>query len=229
MSDDVESLFREVAVLQSLTEEDRDRLLRCSYIQAFPPETTLFTEGHEVSFVLVLLAGEVELGACLSERCYTMMVKGPGAVFPLESCVDSGTSSYTARTLQRCRILMIPVAFLRDLIQRNPDVTRAFLAHAAKVNRHLTMELHDQQLRSPLERLANWIWRQSADGEDVQTLRLMVPKRMLASSLGMSLTTLGREIDALKRYGVEFQDRTIRVRSVKDLAQLANPTPHLLF
>ncbi len=229
MSDDLDVLFREVPVLQSVTDEDRNRLLRCSYVQAFPPETTLFTEGNEVSFVLVLLAGEVELGAQLSERSYTMMVKGPGAVFPLESCVDAGISSYSARTLQRCRILMIPVAFLRDLIQRNPEVTRAFLAHAAKVNRHLTMELHDQQLRAPLERLANWIWRQAAGGEESQTLKLMVPKRMLASTLGMSLTTLGREIDALKRHGVEFQDRTIRVRSVTDLGQLANPTPHLLF
>jgi CRP/FNR family transcriptional regulator, transcriptional activator FtrB len=229
MSDDVEALFRDVPVLQSLSDEERLRLMRCSYVQVFPPETTLFTEGQEVSFILVLLAGELELGARLSERSYTMMIKGPGCVCPMEACVDPGTSSYTARTLQRCRILMIPVAFLRDLIQRNPDVTRAFLSHAAKVNRHLTMELHDQQLRSPLERLANWIWRQAAQGEDEQTLKLMVPKRMLASTLGMSLTTLGREIDALRKHGVEFEDRTIRIRSVRGLGQVANPTPHLLF
>jgi CRP/FNR family transcriptional activator FtrB len=229
MFDDPRTTFASVPILSHLTMAERAQLSGCSYVQTFPPETTLFSRGQEVSFLVLVLDGELEIGDDVDGKLHALMLKTRGCVCPLECTLEGVRASYSARTMTKSRIIMIPVAFVRQLLASNAAFARDLLRHATNVSTRLMQALHDQQLRSPLERLANWIWRQVGDQASEGKVALHFSKRLLASILGMSLTTLGREIDALKAHGVTFKDRMIHVRNVETLGKLANPTPHLTF
>ncbi len=84
-------------------------------------------------------------------------------------------------------------------------------------------ELKAQKLRSSVQRLANWIVKESLlnDGADV----VMIPyeKRTLAAYLGMTPENLSRNFATLGSHGVTVQASAIKITNKNKLLQFAAP------
>ena len=216
--------LQSVDLFRDLPEAVTETFGRGSFIQCFQPDVTLFWQGKGVAFLHVILEGHVELSAYSDPTNYTPLIAGAGEVLPVCGQGADVPSMVTARTISRCRIAMAPWPLVTRLLDSEPQFARALLAASTHVGDLLLAQLHDRALKRPHERLATWIHAHVAGGPDEQSFDLPYHKRLLAASLGMSLATLSRDLEALAPCGVTIENRHVHVRSVKALEAVALAT-----
>jgi CRP/FNR family transcriptional regulator, transcriptional activator FtrB len=224
---ELERDIRGFPLFAGIGEEVCARISRVSFTQVFPADITLFWQGNEVDFVHGLVNGHVELSAYHNSRQYTVMMAGAGFLTPLAAVAGSDIAHFTARTVTRSRVVMIPVPVLRSLAEQDPKFLRDVFREAVSVSQALLRESHSRNLQRSSERLASWIYRHLKDGSDDQEIELAYNKRLLASVLGVSPATLARDIEYLAGHGVTFRGRKVRIRSVAELVSVANLIPEL--
>ena len=214
--------FRTISLFKDLDGATLSDVAKASFVQTFPADVTLFGRGSAVTFVHAIFSGAVELSASHAGRHYTMLLRSAGSLLPLNPLAGNDIATCEAHTATRARIALIPVTLVRSLAAREPAVTKAVVQELSALNDALVRELHSRNLQKSHERLASWIHGQLVDGPDEQEVDLVIHKKLLAASIGMSQATLSREIEFLQAYGVAFKGRKIHVRSRSELEKVAN-------
>lgn len=212
-------LFRDVA------DENFESLMRGAYVQTFPPNVDLITEGDPCDFLHVLFEGSVELFATWNNRETTMATVRPISSFILAATVRDAPYLMSARTLEKSRIVLLPSTDVRRTFDIDTAFARAMVGELAACYRSVIRNTKDLKLRSSIERLANYILRHHASNGGAATFELKTEKRRLASFLGMTPENLSRAIKALRAYGVEIDGTQVTIASPDDLRRLAKPTP----
>lgn len=222
-SDDLASI-RRLPLFATMREENFAALTPASYLQAFPPQIQLITEGDHPDFLHVVVEGCVELFARHNGRETTLALLRPVSTFILAAVIEQAVHLMSARTTEKSRVLMIPAPAIRDLIGRDPAFSAAILRELAGGFRSLVRELKNQKLRSAVERLANHLLRLDAEQGGRNALELPYDKRTLASLLGVTPENLSRGFATLRPYGVEVNGSCIRLTKPEDLRRLAKPS-----
>lgn len=200
-------------------------LMRVAYLQTFPPQVQLITEGETADFLHVVVAGTVELFAQSNGRETTMAVVRPVSTFILAAVLKDAAYLMSARTLEKSRILLIPAEDIRAVMERDADFDRAIILELASCYRAVVKAQKDLKLRTGAERLANYLLRlQAMQGGD-GTLTLETDKRTLAGRLGMTPENLSRAFGTLRPYGVIVKGTEIELSDPNDLEKLAKPNP----
>ncbi len=216
---------RELDLFSGMSEEHFDQMLEGAYLQRFPPQVQLITEGDQADFLHIVVEGNVELFGSSNGRETTMAILRPVSTFILAAVLKDAVYLMSARTLDRARILMIPAESVRASMERDPAFANAMVLELAGGFRSLVKTLKEQKLRTGVERLANYLIRAcDQTGEDCE-FDLTEDKRTLAALLGMTPENLSRAFATLKDYGVEVTGSHIRLGDVKSLTTLAKPTP----
>ena len=200
-------------------------LMRVAYLQTFPPQVQLITEGETADFLHVVVAGTVELFAQSNGRETTMAVVRPVSTFILAAVLKDAPYLMSARTLEKSRVLLIPAEDIRSVMERDADFDRAIILELASCYRAVVKAQKDLKLRSGAERLANYLIRQHAMQGGSGRLTLETDKRTLAGRLGMTPENLSRAFGTLKPYGVEVNGAEIELTKLADLEVLAKPNP----
>ncbi len=223
-SDDLASI-RRLPLFATMREENFAALTPASYLQAFPPQMQLITEGDHADFLHVVVEGCVELFARHNGRETTLALLRPVSTFILAAVVEEAVHLMSARTTEKSRVLMIPAQDIRDLVARDAAFSAAILRELAGGFRALVRELKNQKLRTAVERLANHLLRLDAEQGGHSVVELPYDKRTLASLLGMTPENLSRGFATLRPYGVEVNGGSIRLTKPDDLRRLAKPSP----
>ncbi len=200
-----------------------DRLTRGAYVQTFPPQIELIHEGDRSDFLHILSEGSVELFARWNGRESTMEILRPVSTFILAATVRDAPYLMSARTLKKTRIVLLPSSDVRAIFDEDQAFARAIVTELAQCYRAVVKSSKDLRLRSSIERLANYLLRQRADGAEMFTLAM--EKRRLASYLGMSAENLSRAFKTLRPYGVAVDGTTVTISDPADLITLAKPSP----
>ncbi len=209
----------------AMPETQFDLMMQASFLQRFPPHVVLIDEGDIPDFLHVVLEGAVDLFTQHDEMESTVMVVRPVRAFILAAVMSDQPYLKSARTLENSRILMIPVKSVQAAFEASPEFARAVVRELAGAYRTMTRELKNQKLRTSLERLANWIIRTHARMGGTDSFNLPYDKRTLASRLGMTPENLSRTFSQLAQHGVAIRGRTIEVRDLNTLINLAHPNP----
>ena len=200
-------------------------LMRVAYLQTFPPQVQLITEGETADFLHIVVEGTVEMFARSNGRETTMDVVRPVSTFILAAVLKDAAYLMSSRTLEKSRILLIPAEDIRAVMERDADFDRAIILELASCYRAVVKAQKDLKLRSGAERLANYLLRlnkmQGGDGR----LTLETDKRTLAGRLGMTPENLSRAFGTLRPYGVAVNGADIELTNLKDLEVLAKPNP----
>ena len=223
-----ENDYKTVRALRLFCEMSDDsfaRLLTGSFLQRFPARMQLVTEGDPADFLYIAVEGRVELFASANNRDSTITIVEPVATFILAAAVKDAVYLMSARTLEPCRILMIPSANVRDAFDKDPSFARAMAIELATRYREIVKALKNQKLRTGVERLANYLLRQHAMERATGGLELRMEKTTLASFLGMTPENLSRAFANLRAYGVEVDGSRVKLTKLKDLTTLAKPAP----
>lgn len=196
-----------------------------AHLQRFPTGTMLLLEGDPVDFLYVLLDGQVELHGTWNDRETVLAILRPVSTFILAAVVLDATALMSARTLERCEILMIPGDAIRTAMRLDSRFAMAVSRDLAGGYRGLVRNVKNTKLRNSTERLANYLLALRAADNSGSVVRLHHEKRVLASLLGMTPESLSRSFSALQKCGVTVQGAVVTLANLPALEQLAKPDP----
>lgn len=217
--------IRSLSLFENMDESSFDALMQTAYLQVFPAQLELITEGDPADFLYVVTEGCVELFARSNGRESTMGMVRPVGTFILAAVLKDAVYLMSARTAQRSKVLLIPSENVREAFQNDENFARSIVIELANCYRSVVKEHKDLKLRSAVERLANRLLRLHIQQGSTGGLALPYDKRTLASLLGMTPENLSRAFNTLRPYGVKVDGMNIGLDDLKALETLAKPNP----
>ncbi|MEQ8651091.1 MAG: helix-turn-helix domain-containing protein [Kiloniellales bacterium] len=216
---------RELDLFAEMEEKNFQALMRGSYVQNFPPQIELITEGEPSDFLHVILTGSVELFSTWNRRETSMATVRPISTFILAATIKDARYLMSARTLEKSRIILLPSQDVRDIFAIDQHFARAIVTELAQCYRTVVKSTKDLKLRTSLERLANHLLRQQSRAGGASTFDLASEKRRLASFLGMTPENLSRAFKGLQPYGVTVDGSRVTITDQADIERFAKPSP----
>lgn len=216
---------RELNLFSDMAEDSFEELMQAAYLQRFPPQVQLTTEGEPADFLHVVVEGSVELFAADNNRETTMAIINPVATFILAAVLRDVVYLMSARTMSPSRILMIPSENIRAVFERDAAFARSIVQELSARYRDMVKSLKNQKLRTSVERLANYLLREHRQQGSNGSLSLPLDKRTLAALLGMTPENLSRAFGTLAPYGVVVNGGDIALTKLHDLEVIAKPNP----
>jgi CRP/FNR family transcriptional activator FtrB len=217
---------RSLPLFAGLTDERLRDLTSAAHLQRFPAGTLLLLEGDAVDFLYVLIEGQVELHGTWNDKETVLSILRPVSTFILAAVVLDADALMSARTLERCEILMMPGDAIRKAMVEDMQFATAVSRDLAGGFRTMVRAVKNQKLRSAVERLANYLVAlYAAREEPCSKLKLPHEKRVLASLLGMTPENLSRAFATLQNYGVVVHGALVTLSNLAALRALAKPDP----
>lgn len=223
-----DSEFRDIRKLDlfaRMADEHFAALMRGAYVQNFPAQIELITEGEPSDFLHILISGSVDLFSAWNGRDTSMATVRPISTFILAATIKDAPYLMSARTLEKSRIALIPSQDVRAIFDADSSFARAIVTELAQCYRSVIKAQKDLKLRSSLERLANFLLRQQRHTGGATVFELGFEKRRLASVLGMTPENLSRAFKGLQPYGVTVNGTRISIDHQADLERFAKPNP----
>ena len=215
--------IRQLALFSEMADEHFSALMRGAYVQNFPPQIELITEGEPSDFLHVILSGAVDLFSVWNGRETSMATARPVSTFILAASIRDAPYLMSARTLEKSRIALIPSQDVRAIFDADNAFARSIVTELARCYRSVVKTQKDLKLRTSLERLANYLLRQQSRGSSGSEFDLEFEKRRLASYLGMTPENLSRAFKGLQAYGVAVHGNRITISDQQDLERFAKP------
>ncbi|WP_420859787.1 helix-turn-helix domain-containing protein [Marivivens marinus] len=216
---------RRLHLFEKMSRDKFDDLMRGSYVQNFPPQIDMIHEGETSDFLHVVLSGAVELFSSWNNRETTMAIIRPISTFILAATIKNAPYLMSARTIEKSRIALIPSQDVRAAFDADNDFARAIVTELAQCYRGVVKSHKNVKLRTSLERLANYLLRQSNSNGSALQFDLPFEKRTLSSLLGMTPENLSRAFKSLSLYGVSVDGRRIIIGDIEVLRAFAKPNP----
>ena len=219
--------IRELPLFGEMTDEAFDTLTRGAFVQNFPPNMVMITEGEAADFLHIVQSGCVELFSTWSNRETSVTTLYENSTFILAATMKDRLNLMSARTLQKSRIIMIPSENVRSVFANDPKFALAIVDELSRCYRATIRNMKNLKLRTSIERLANYILKQHHRQGDALAYQLPIEKRRLASYLGMTPENLSRAFNNLKPHGVAVDGQTITITDMATLVAFAKPD-HLI-
>lgn len=217
--------IRDNLLFASMEDANFHALMQAAYFQQFPPGVQMVTQGDPADFLHVVFEGTVELFASTGRKETLIDLVSPYQTFILAAVVRDDVHLMSARTVETCKILMIPAANIREVFETDAAFARAIVRELGGRYRGMVKALKNQKLRTSVERLANYLLREELEQGGTGVLVLPLEKRALASLLGMTPENLSRAFASLSPYGVRVNGATVSLAKPGDLATLAKQNP----
>lgn len=218
------SEIRKLDLFQGVEDDAFRALMRGAYVQTFPPQIELISEGDRSDFLYIMVDGSVELFAEWNGRETVMSTVHPVSTFILAATIRDAPYLMSARTLMKSRVVLLPSLDVRTVFSEDAAFARAVVRELAQCYRAVIKNTKNLKLRSSLERLANYLLRQQIRADGAEEFDLLIEKRRLASYLGMTPENLSRAIKALQPYGVVIDGVRVSITDRNDLEGLAKPS-----
>jgi CRP/FNR family transcriptional activator FtrB len=216
---------RKLDLFSGMAVEHFQSLMRGAYVQNFPPQIELITEGEPSDFLHVVLSGSVDLFSNWNGRDTSLATVRPISTFILAATIKTAPYLMSARTLEKSRVVLIPSQDVRAIFDVDGNFARAIVTELAQCYRAVIKTQKDLKLRTSLERLANYLLRQQKRSGGGPAFDLDFEKRRLASVLGMTPENLSRAFKGLQPYGVSVDGTRITIGDQADLERFARPNP----
>jgi CRP/FNR family transcriptional activator FtrB len=213
--------IRSLGLFRNMMTPNFDAMLHAAYAQEFPAQLQLVRQGTRADFLHVLVEGSIELFAEWQGRDSTMAILRPVSSFILAAAIRDARYLMSARTLETCRVVLIPAADLRAALRRDADFAVDVVEELARCYRSMVRHTKNLKLRSARERLAAYLLKLSARNGDAAGFTLPHEKRLIASYLGITPESLSRALKALAAEGVHVQGARVTLTGRDRLAAIA--------
>lgn len=213
-------------LFDGIDEDVAARLLEGASVQRLGARRLLFSEGEMPRHLHALLIGTVELFTASPSKDSGIMLMSPGDIFMPAATLFEEPYLNSARTLSRSHILLLEAAVVRREFGRSHDLavrmSRVLAGHFRMSVRHLI----DLKTRSAAQRLGAFLLRLVDEGDHAESAELPIPKRSLASRVGMSAETLSRTLQTLADHGVVVRGTHIVIRDRRAIERFCGPSPY---
>lgn len=215
--------IRNLPLFADMAEGSFEELIHGAFVQNFPPNMVMISEGESADFLHIVQSGCVELFSTWSNRETSVTTLYDNSTFILAATMKDRLNLMSARTLEKSRIIMIPSENVRSVFKKDPDFAFAIVDELSRCYRATIRNMKNLKLRTSIERLANYLLKQHHRQDDLLSYKLPIEKRRLASYLGMTPENLSRAFNNLKPYGVVVDNQNIHITDLETLIKFAKP------
>lgn len=217
--------IRGLRLFQNMATHSFETMMRAAYVQEFPAHLQLIRQGTSASFLHVLINGSVELFAEKDGRETTMAILPPPASFILAACISDAVHLMSARTLEPCKMVLIPAVDIRTSFKQDSAFAVDAIQELALSYRFTIRQVKNLKLRSSRERLAAYLLKMSNQQNGSLGFSLQHEKRLIASYLGMTPESLSRCFKSLIPEGVHIAGPRVTLTDPKRLRMIAGLDP----
>ena len=107
--------IRALSLFSGMEDVHFQSLMRGAYVQNFPPQIELITEGEPSDFLHVVLSGSVDLFSQWNGRDTSLATVRPVSTFILAATIKNAPYLMSARTLEKSRIVLVPSQDVRAI------------------------------------------------------------------------------------------------------------------
>ena len=209
-----------------LDAETVDRLLAGATTERVPPGTVLFTESDPATQVHVLIGGIVEISKVDGRRDCGVLMFTRGDIFMPAAVLFEEPYLISGRALTPVRMMLLEGKALREEAMRNPQVAMRICQIVSGQWRMAVRHVLDLKCRSAPERLAAFLLRLVDESPFSDNAELPIPKRHLASRVGMTAETLSRTLQLLAENGLHVRGSRILVKDRARIEKFCGPDPY---
>jgi CRP/FNR family transcriptional regulator len=227
--DRIDALMEGHTFFGGVTPEERSALVELGRVRDVETDSLLFQHGDRYQGFYLLLEGTVQIYRMSPEgRMLVLHVIRPGESFaevPLFEEHDDPTYPASAETLEDTVVLFFPAEPFLAFIDEHPRTALRMLGQMAGRLREAVRQLDAVSLRDVQERLARHLMEQvplTPDEPDTPpTVKLDIPKSVLAAELGTVPETLSRALRRLEEQDLIQSDPSeIALTDVRGLRRL---------
>ena len=219
---EIGSAVRQHYLFAGLPEHEFEALIAEVSVKHIDRGTVLFHRGDPSTCFYFLDKGLVELNLVSpTGEKKILEVVGPGRTFgEAVAFMREHRFPVTAEALESSRPCRIPTETYMNLIRSNPDACMCLLAD---ISRHLharVREIEHLTIQNARSRLISYLLDHIVEqcNDDEATVRLALPRHVIASRLSITPETLSRLIRNLTDDGlISVEDRIVFIHRLADL------------
>lgn len=145
-------------VFSCLTQEERTKLLSLAHEETFAAGQTLFQEGDEGSYALLILSGSLRITLGASDGKELMLIlAGPGEIIGEMALIDGLPRSASVRAEEDTLCLRIGREGFVNILEKNPNAMLALLRVLSLRLRRTTDQMEMIALQALPARLARYV------------------------------------------------------------------------
>ena len=209
-------------LLNGLSEDMRENLLKDSVRRSYREGETIFVQGDVARSVLIVLSGYVKLSRMTpsgNEAVVTIM--GRNRSFAEAMVLRGEPYPVSAEAISDCTLLQIDGVRLRQFLLENQEFAIRMLASTFVHLQGLIDQIERLKAHTGLQRVAQFL----ADLTDLEngTCEVSLPynKRLIAGHLGMQPESLSRAFARLREHGVRVDANKAEIDDISALRLLA--------
>ena len=217
---------RSLPLLRSLGDERLEHVLSFSSVERYPSGTVLFREGSLPDHLHVLLSGTVELYTSHASRDCGILLMSAGDLFMPAAALFNEPYLNSARALTTSRILLLNAKVAREEFSRSAELAMQISRVLAGQFRMAVRHVIDLKCRNAPQRLAAFLLRLVDESNVPGSAELPIPKRSLASRVGMTAETLSRTLQTLADNGLVVRGNRVLLRDRSRIEAFCGPPPY---
>jgi CRP/FNR family cyclic AMP-dependent transcriptional regulator len=175
-------------------------------VKDYPIDCDIIRVGEHSDSLFVILSGQVKVFVTdESGKEFMFNTIGPGDYFG-EVALDGGPRTASIRTLEACRLFVMPKAEVDSLIGQHPDFARNLIGRLIAKIRNLTGSVHTLALMSATNRLIRFINEHTVLRGDGVRATAPLTQQDIATRIGASREMVSRTLNDLSNCGYIVMD-----------------------
>ena len=228
--EDIRELLAHCVLFRGLDPEKRDVLVARARIRHFAAGQNIFMMGSPGDSMLAVLTGTVRISVPSAEgRELLLAIVHPGEFFGEIAVLDGKERTADAQAVTNCELAVLNRASVLEFLHREPGALLSLVEVLCERLRQTDQHIAEVALLQLPARLAKVLLRLASSGEAPTAGRAPAnidhPQRELGNMIGASRENVNKCLGAWQRAGIlEIQDRSIRIKNVAALKDIAERT-----
>ena len=181
-------------------------------VKDYPIDCDIIRVGEYSDSLFVVLSGQVKVFITdEGGKEFMFNTIGPGDYFG-EVALDGGPRTASIRTLDVCRLFVMPKTEVDNLIGQHPEFARNLIGRLIAKIRNLTDSVHHLALMSATHRLIRYINEHAVRRSDGTRATAPLTQQEIATRIGASREMVSRTLNDLSNCGyIEIKSKSIVV------------------
>lgn len=217
-ADDLRAFLRRTPLFSELSDTEFRELTMGIREIAPTRGTLLFSRGDPAETFYVVIEGWVKVFRTTAggdEAVIGIFTRGQS--FAEIAALARDVYPASAEAVTDARLVAVPVARVVSSIMRDPNVALTMLASVCRHVHSLVDEIEEVKGLSGIQRVAEFLIKQSPVDRGSCTVRLPYEKTLIASKLGMKAESLSRVFQRLRAFGVVVKRDMAVIDAVESL------------
>ncbi|MDA8127970.1 MAG: Crp/Fnr family transcriptional regulator [Betaproteobacteria bacterium] len=215
--------LKEGYLMAPLSDTEFADVLAHANVRTLTQGECLFNQGDPVTHFFFVLSGVINLcRVAPSGEEKVMDLVRPGFFFAEAAMFMGGRYPVNARGLEATRVVALDSKHFVGLVRGNGDLCLRLLSKMSRRMHEMINEIDNLTLHSGAQRVIGYLLEQLPEGAASPSVKLSVPKHVIASRLGIQPETLSRVLAKLRgKQLIDVHDDMIVLNDVDALRRLS--------